>query len=496
MRFVIVFPFFLYLAVVLFFAFMSRRVMDRQLAGGKSFLEEYFVAGRGLGGIVLAFTFLATFASAGTFIGYPGFAYKNGLTVVMTGINQITMVFLTFGLIGKRIGQIGRRTGAITFTDLLRNRFDHPLIVIGVVAAILVFFTGFMIGQFAGAARILEAVAGVPYRVGVLIFALTVLIYTTVGGFRAVAWTDTLQGLVMAIGLILVFPAFVALGGGFAKITSGLVAQSPDYVFAPGPKSWLAPGMLISFWFLWVWISVANPATVMRFLTFKDTASLHKALIVGTIVATLFYIPMFYMGAGIRTIFPGIHPDQAIPNTYVTALPGIIAGLALAAPFAAVMSTVDSLLLVMASALVRDVYQNYLKKDATEKSLQGLSYGCTLGIGILVLIMTYYPPELIAKWIIYFGGGVTAAFLVPVLSALYWKRATTPGAICAIFGGFILFVFLDNVWKNPLHIMSYVWGVLCSLILMVVVSYLTKPQSKETLELYFGTAKARAGEAT
>ena len=492
MRLTIALPFFIYLAVVLFFAFKSRKLMQEHLAGGQTFLEEFFVAGRSLGGVVLAFTFLATFASAGTFIGYPGFAYKNGLTVVMTGINQITMVFLTMGLIGKRIGMIGRRTGAITFTDILKNRFDHPLIVIGVVMAVLVFFTGFMIGQFAGAARILEAVAGVPYNIGVLIFAGTVLIYTTVGGFRAVAWTDTLQGFVMAVGLVLVFPAFVILGGGFTKITSGLLAQDPALVFAPGPKEWLHPGMLISFWCLWVWISVANPATVKRFLVFKDSASLHKALIVGSIVATIFYIPMFYMGAGIKTIFPGIHPDQAIPNTYVTALPGIIAGLALAAPFAAVMSTVDSLLLVMASALVRDVYHNYINKNASEKMLHGLSYGSTIGIGLLVLIFVYYPPELIAKWIIYFGGGVTAAFLVPVLAALYWKRATTPGAICSIFGGFILFVFLDNVWKNPLHIMSYVWGVLFALILMVVVSYLTKPQSREVIELYFGPSKAEA----
>ena len=140
MRLTIVLPFFIYLAVVLLFAFKSRKVMQQQIASGKSFLEEYFVAGRSLGGLVLAFSFLATFASAGTFIGYPGFAYKNGLTVVMTGINQITMVFLTMGLIGKRIGMIGRRTGAITFTDILRNRFNHPLVVIGVVMAILVFF--------------------------------------------------------------------------------------------------------------------------------------------------------------------------------------------------------------------------------------------------------------------------------------------------------------------------------------------------------------------
>lgn len=479
-------PFVIYMVLVLAVALYARmRITDAVEKGGK-FMDEFYVAGRSLGPFVLAFTFLATFASAGTFIGYPGFAFKNGMTVVMTGINQIAMVYVTFAIIGKRMAIIGHRTGALTFTDVLRYRFDHPLVVAGSTLAILLFFIGFMIGQFAGAARILQTVAGIPYYVGVLLFAGVVAFTVVLGGFRAVAWTDTIQGLFMLLGLILVFPAFIIFGGGFEKITMKLLEIDPARVFGPGPKGWLPPSMLISFWILWVWISIGNPATSMRFLSAKSSKSVHQGLIIGTVVATIFYVPMFYMGAGARAVFPDVAPDLAIPTIYISTLPGIIAGLALAAPFAAVMSTVDSLLLVMSGAIVRDVYQQYMNPKASPELLARLAYGVTGALGILVLVLALQPPKLIATYIIYFGGGVTAAFVVPMITALYWKRATTAGAIASIFGGFLTFLAVDIWFKNPLDIMSYLWGVLASAVLMYAVSMMTAPPPRAVVQLYYG----------
>lgn len=495
MKWEVLLPFIVYMLFVLGVALFARRAINSALAGGSNFMDEFYVAGRSLGPLVLAFTFLATFASAGSFIGYPGLAYQNGMTVIMTGINQITMLYLTFALIGKRMAIIGHRTGALTFTDVLRNRFDHPLIVLGATVAILVFFIGFMIGQFAGAARILQSVAGVPYYVGVILFGGVVAFTVVLGGFRAVAWTDVIQGLFMMLGLILVFPAFVILGGGFEKITTDLVTLDPAYVFGPGPNDWLPASMLISFWILWVWMSIGNPATSMRFLAARDSKTIHRGIIIGTVVATIFYVPMFYMGAGARPMFPDIAPDVAIPSIYLTTLPGWLAGLALAAPFAAVMSTVDSLLLVTSGALVRDVYQRYIDPDASPQKLTRLAYGVTGALGILVLILALTPPPLLATLVIYFGGGVTAAFVVPMIAALYSRRATTAGAIAAIFGGFAVFIIVDTWFRNPLNIMSYLWGVAASFILLVVVSALTPRPSKAVVELYYGDGSTRVAAA-
>lgn len=496
----ILIPFLLYLLASVGVALYARNSMQRSLAEGGDFMEEYFVGGRKVGPIVLAFTFVATFASAGTFIGYPGLAYKNGLTVVMTGINQITTIYVAFAIIGKRMCVIGHRTGALTFTDVMRQRFDHPLVVIGITAAILLFFVAFMIAQFSGAARILQSVAGVPYYMGVLLFGGAVALTVVIGGFRAVAWTDTLQGLVMLLGFLIVVPAFIGLAGGFDGITQKLLETDPARVFGPGPGEWVPPTMLVSFWILWVWLGVGNPSLTMRFLAARDTRAVHRAMIIGMVISTIFYVPMFYFGAGIFTQFPDLAPDTAIPQAYMASVPLWLAGLCLAAPFAAVMSTVDSLLLTSTSAVVRDVYQRYLNPKASNAHLSLLSYGVSAAIGIGVLVLAFTPPKLLATVVIYFAGGVISAFVVPVVAALYWPRATTWGAIASIFGGFLTFLLIDLYAKNPLQIMSYLWGTAASAALMVLVSKATAPSPRAVLDLFYGEpartadAEPRSGE--
>lgn len=479
-------PFLLYMIATVLVAIAARNAMQKSVAGGENFMTEYFVGGRKIGPLVLAFTFVATFASAGTFIGYPGFAYKNGLTVVMTGINQITTIYVAFAIVGKRMCILGHRTGALTYTDIMRKRFDHPLMVIGITVAILLFFIAFMIAQFSGAARILQTVAGVPYNMGILLFGGAVALTVVIGGFRAVAWTDTIQGIMMLLGLLAVVPIFIVMAGGFETITMKLLEADPARVFGPGPGEWATPTMLVSFWILWVWLGVGNPALSMRFLAARDTKAVHKAMIIAMVIATIFYVPMFYFGAGIFTVFPDLSPDVAIPNAYMAALPGWLAGLALAAPFAAVMSTVDSLLLVSTSALVRDVYQQYVNPKATPEFLSKVSYLVSAAIGIGVLILAFTPPKLLATVVIYFAGGVVSAFVVPTLAALFWPRATTWGAIAALFGGFLSFLLIDVYAKNPLSIMSYLWGTGISAFLMWSVSMVTRKTDEETLALFYG----------
>lgn len=482
----ILIPFLIYLTSSIVVALFARQAMQASLAKGGNFMEEYFVGGRKVGPVVLAFTFVATFASAGTFIGYPGLAYKNGLTVVMTGINQITTIYIAFAIVGKRMCVLGHRTGAVTFTDIMRQRFDHPLVVIGITAAILLFFIAFMVAQFSGAARILQSVAGVPYNMGVLLFGGAVALTVVIGGFRAVAWTDTLQGFMMMLGFLLVVPSFIMLAGGFEGITQKLLEIDPARVFGPGPGEWVPPSMLISFWILWVWLGVGNPSLTMRFLSARDTRSVHQAMIIGMVISTIFYVPMFYFGAGIFTMFPNIAPDQAIPQAYMAAVPPWLAGLCLAAPFAAVMSTVDSLLLTSTSAVVRDTYQRYLNPSASNQHLSMLSYGVSSTIGIGVLVLAFTPPQLLASVVIYFAGGVVSAFVVPVIAALYWPRATTWGAIAAIFGGFLSFLLIDIFAKNPFQIMSYLWGTGISALLMYTVSKVTEASPRAVLELFYG----------
>ncbi len=479
-------PFGLYLLLTVAVAIFARSTMTRLVSSGKNFMSEYYVGGRSMGAVVMAFTFVATFASAGTFIGYPGLAYKNGLTVVMTGISQITLAYVAFAIIGKRMCILGHRTGAVTFTEIMRRRFDHPLLVIGITAAILLFFGAFMVAQFAGAARILQSIAGVPYAVGVLLFGGAVAATVVIGGFRAVAWTDTLQGLVMVLGVLIVVPAFFFFAGGIELVTSRLMAADPARVFGPGPGGWASPSTLLGFWILWVLLAVGNPSLSMRFMAARDTRVIHRAMIIAAVVGTIFYVPMFYFGAGIYTVLPDLAPDVAVPRAYMASLPGWLAGVCLAAPFAAVMSTVDSLLLTSTSALVRDIYQAYVNPKADPRKLSMWSYLISAGIGVAVLLLALTPPQLIATVVIYFAGGVASAFVVPLLAMLFWPRATTWGAIASVYGGIAIFLLIDIYAKNPLGILSYLWALGASAALMWSVSLMTRPSPVGVLDLYYG----------
>jgi len=482
----LVLPFLGYLLLTVAVAVFARRAMTASVASGKSFMSEYFVGGRNMGAFVLAFTFVATFASAGTFIGYPGLAYRNGMTVIMTGISQITIAYVAFAIVGKRMCIIGHRTGALTFTEVMRLRFDHPLLVIGITAAIILFFGAFMVAQFSGAARILQSVSGVPYHLGVLLFGGAVALTVVIGGFRAVTWTDTLQGIVMLIGILIVVPAFFVLAGGPDSVTSALMAISPQRVFGPGPDEWATPVVLLSFWILWVLMAVGNPSLAMRFLAARDTRTVHRALIIAAIVGTIFYVPMFYFGASIATVFPGLPPDVAVPRAYLASLPGWLAGICLAAPFAAVMSTVDSLLLTSTSALVRDIYQAYINPKADPRHLSLWSYILSAVIGVAVLVLALTPPALIATVVIYFAGGVSSAFVVLILAVLFWPRATKWGAIASVYGGLAGFLIIDIYFKNPFGVMSYLWGLAVSAVLMWGVSLLTPASPPEVLRAFYG----------
>ena len=191
------FAFILYLATTFGLAYLAHR-----RASKKRFMEDFFVAGREIGPWVLGLTWIATAASGGTFIGSPALAHTYGWSVMLWICSYMVVATTGLGLFGKRISEVGRRTGALTFPDLLRDRFESK--AIGTVSglAIVVLHIAYLVAQYVAGARVIEAVLGVPYHAGVLGFALTVSLYTAYGGFRAVAWTDAFQAVVMLAGVL------------------------------------------------------------------------------------------------------------------------------------------------------------------------------------------------------------------------------------------------------------------------------------------------------
>jgi sodium/pantothenate symporter len=231
-RISMILPLIIYLGGVMAIALWSRKI-GKKTSDTKSFVEEYFLGSRSMGGFVLAMAIITTYTSASSFVGGPGVAYKMGLGWVLLAMIQVPTAFLTLGVLGKRFAIIARRIQAVTVTEFLRVRYRNDLVVILSSIALLIFFMASMLAQFIGGARLFQSITGYPYLIGLIIFGITVILYTTVGGFRAVVLTDTIQGSMMIIASIALLWSVVHAGGGMTAVMTRLYEIDPALI-TPG----------------------------------------------------------------------------------------------------------------------------------------------------------------------------------------------------------------------------------------------------------------------
>ncbi len=239
--------FLLYTAIVLALAWLSHRTLRK-----KSFLNEYFLGSRGLGMIALALTFGATSASAGSFAGFPSLIYAHGWVLALWIASYMIFPLCRMGLLGKRLNRVARRTGAITVPDVLRARFNNPTLALLSTLLMALMLTVYLVPQFTLATLIMQQLLGetelferaafglaqvapgiIPsgvssqFVLGLLLFSIIVVIYPTFGGFRAVVWTDILQGFVMLVGVLVMLVLAVHQTGGLQKATFALANMTP-----------------------------------------------------------------------------------------------------------------------------------------------------------------------------------------------------------------------------------------------------------------------------
>ena len=193
---------------------VSFAVRVRREKGGAGFVSQYFIGNRAIGGFVLAMTTVATYSSVSSFVGGPGMAWKVGFGWIYMAVVQVTAIFLVLGIFGKRVALLSRRLDAVTIVDIIRARFGSDALANLSAFVIVLFFLGTMTAQFVGGAKLFEAVTGYGYFTGLVLFGAVVVIYTAIGGFRAVALTDTLCAVMMMIGIVLLFYFVLDAGGG------------------------------------------------------------------------------------------------------------------------------------------------------------------------------------------------------------------------------------------------------------------------------------------
>lgn len=184
-------PLVLFLLVALAASIVVRRRAD---AAGGGFVNSYFIGNRALGGFVLAMTTIATYGSVSSFVGGPGQAWQIGFGWVYMAVMQVTALVLLYGIFGKKMALISRKLDAVTVVDVVRARYGSNALANVSALVIVLFFAATMVAQFVGGAKLFEAVTGYSYLVGLALFGVAVVLFTTIGGFRGVAVTDALCG--------------------------------------------------------------------------------------------------------------------------------------------------------------------------------------------------------------------------------------------------------------------------------------------------------------
>ena len=478
-------PMALYLVGVFAIAFYSGKQGQQK----EGFLKEYFLGNRSMGGFVLAMTLAATYAGASSFIGGPGAAYKMGLGWVLLAMIQLPVAWLTLGVLGKKFAIESRRHNALTLNDMLYAKYKNRAVVIFASLAMLVAFFATMVVQFVGAARLLQTLAGVSYSQGLMIFAVTVGLYTCIGGFRAVVMTDTVQGVMMIIGTLALLGGIIYTGGGLGTMISKLHAIDPALITPYGPDQFLTQPFMMSFWVLVCFGVIGLPYTAVRCMSYKSSKALHSGMVISTAMVAFLMLGMHLAGALGRSIVPEMsNPDQIMPTLMMTVLPPVVAGIFLAGPMAAIMSTLDSLLIQAAATLLKDLYINYINPKAAtepnaEKKLPKLSRGITVIFLLLVLFAATNPPDMIIWLNLLSLGGTQAVFLWPLVLGLYWKKANAAGALTSMTTGLISYTLLSIIQPDMGGIHAIVPSLTLSLIGFICVSAAQSKQAETATPL-------------
>jgi sodium/proline symporter len=346
------------------------------------------------------------------------------------------------------------------------------------IFVILIFMVGYVSAQFVGGGKAFAASFGLSPTNGILLTALIVLAYTSVGGFLAVSLSDTLQACIMIVALVVV-PLIAIIGyGGLTPVVEQLRTLDPTLI---DPVA-LSAGVIIGFIGIGLG-SPGNPHIIVRYMSIADSAQLRVSAVVGTVWNVVMAWGALFIGLAGRAYFPDVamlpdaDPEQLYPLLASQHLPPVFFGLVVASVFAAIISTADSQLLVAASSVVRDFYEKILHKGETvpQKRLVLYSRLVVVLLVIAALVFGVLAEDLVFWLVLFAWAGLGAAIGPTSILALFWRRTTRAGVIAGLITGTAVTIF----WERTLALNSLIYELVpafgAGLLVTVIVSYATRP---------------------
>ncbi len=457
-----------YLGILAALAVWSRRE-THTLAG-------FYLADKKLPFWVVAFSTNATGESGWLLLGLSGMGYAVGTQAYWVVVGEIVGIALSWGLISRRLKKLGDETDAITVPDVLAAKFaDKWHLVRGVaVLIIVVMVTTYVTAQMVASGKAFSSFLGMQYETGVIVGAIFIIGYTFVGGYKAVSYTDVVQGVLMLLGLIAVPIAAVSAAGGWDAMTSTLAAEDPGlldmFSFESGP-AWIGIASFVGIGLPFMGV----PQLLVRFMSARDDGEIKKARIMSLIVLLVFTAGAVTAGVAGRALFPGLEDSETIFPTLSSELfPPVIAGMLLVVVLSAIMSTVDSLLLLASSAVVRDTYQKIMGSNKSDSVLANYGKIVTVVIGVIALVLGIQEPRVIFHFVLASWSGLGSAFGPVMIGILYYKRITWLGVLSGMLGGFLTSIIWLSFFKADYHgLYEAIPGFFAGMVLTFGVSWLT-----------------------
>ena len=454
--------------------------------------KDYFLGGRAMGPWVTAMSAQASDMSGWLLMGLPGSILAFGLGKVWISVGLAIGTALNWIVLAKRLRKFSKAANdSITLPQYLSNRFATTNPTLRIICAIvfLISFTIYVASAFQAGMNVFVNVANISESVALLIFAVIILIYTFLGGFKAVCWTDFFQGLLMLVALLAV-PIVIATTKNLdANLLTQVYTNADGVQHAFTQNPFAAPASEIISGLVWGLGYFGMPHILVRFMSIEKPSMIKKSATVSIIwvVLTLGAASLIaYFGRMMLDAdFVMNTPELIFINIVNDIFPSFIAGLLLSAIIAASMSTADSQLLVASSSFTSDIYKPVIKKSASDKEL--------LWVGRLVVVII----SIIAYFMVKSGkfgtimnmvenawGLFGAAFGPIVILSLFWKRFTYSGAVAGIVTGAVV----DLVWLNFLKASTGIYeilpGFIAGFVVAVIVALISKAPSQEVLDIF------------
>jgi len=439
--------------------------------------SDYILGGRSLSPSVAALSVGASDMSGWLLLGLPGAIYASGVSEVWIGVGLVVGAALNWIFVAKRLRVYTEvANDSQTLPDFLSHRFaDTGLLKTVAAIAILVFFTFYTASGLVGGAILFEKVFGLDYFWALLIGTFIIVSYTFVGGFFAVSWTDFFQGILMLLALIIVPTAMYFEIGGSEVMVNTLDASMFDFAPSAGAIG------LISL-LAWGLGYFGQPHILVRFMAIAKPSDVRisRNIAMSWMVLALFgALATGLVGAVYFANQPLDNPETVFIFLSKVAFNPWVSGILIAAILSAIMSTVDSQLLVSSSVISEDIYRPFINPKASDKELMMVGRIAVVSIAVIALLISLNPESSVLGLVGYAWAGFGAAFGPLILLSLYWNNYNRYGAIASIITGALTVIIWKNLTGGLFDLYEIIPGFIFAAVSGFVVSNITGGASAE-----------------